>query len=299
MYNLHPFQSRTEEVFFDMNGHEIKQEHIAEMKNAPFQKHLRAWIQTGPVGAIFLYSTGRNRIPVTEILDSTTLAELKLEMALATEHPWQTLTCHQTGLTVMTADKKVVRVNPRTNQLTDNFGWALFNEKSGLPIIFHEGDIITTDQKQQRIENAVLLDSMTVDGLLRTGVVFWIDSISTKFGTFDVPVLEASLGSAIRGEFVLMNGESTEGITNGIISYEVLRGMNFREFMDRVSASINGENGRPSTFQMILIVLGLIAVIILLSIVGPYIAPFLTILIMPFKMLAGSLKRRERNKDRD
>jgi len=146
-----------------------------------------------------------------DTMQEFTLGELLHQISFATIHPWSQIIEPATGFTVVTEDGRDIRVNPRTMQLTDAFGFALFNERNGLPIVFHGNDIITTNRQQQRIENAVLLEAMTVQDLLQRGVDFHMHIVPTPFGNFDVPVV--NLGSFYNEDWRLLNGDSTDGVT--------------------------------------------------------------------------------------
>ena len=142
-----------------------------------------------PALGIAMFLTGTRNIPMYQILDRTTLRDLKEIMSHATVHPWATLKCGQTNKDLVTEDGMTVRVNPRTNQLHDFFGFALFNRVTFMPIIFHNNDIITADREQQKVENAVLLYAVTTQRLLAQGEDFYIAHIATDFGIFEKPVL--------------------------------------------------------------------------------------------------------------
>jgi len=146
-----------------------------------------------------------------ETMETFVLGDLLHQISFATIHPWPQIIEPTTGFTVITEDGRDIRVNPRTRQLTDFFGFALFNERNGLPILFHGNDIITTNREQQRIGNAVLLEAMTVQDLLHRGIDFHMHIVPTPFGNFDVPVV--NLGSFYNEDWRLMNGDSTDGIT--------------------------------------------------------------------------------------
>jgi hypothetical protein len=142
------------------------------------------------------------------------------EIDFATYHPWPRLICDATGHFVITEDGREVRVNPRTMQLTDFRGFALFNGTSGRPIVFFNDDIITVTRTgilaQQKVENAVLLDSYTTNDLLQDGTPFYMGVIPVRFSPtdvrhYDVPML--NLGTPEEPDFRFMNGESTKDET--------------------------------------------------------------------------------------
>jgi hypothetical protein len=172
-------------AYFDMNNNQIQEELWVHPETASWWR-IGLTFSTGWLLLPSLLSNGWT-VPVAQILEQTTLRDLYEELQYATVHPWQGLECLETGRLVVTEDGKAIRVNPRTNQLTENMGWSIFNSVTGLPVVFHNADIITTDKRQQRIENrviggvssAVLVEVVTVWSLLEGGVEFWIDTIST------------------------------------------------------------------------------------------------------------------------
>jgi len=182
---------------YDMNGRVLDYNRIGFPQPAPWWHP--AWLH------IRQFNRVRNMF---DTMERFVLGDL---LHFATIHPWSQILEPLTGYTVITEDGRDIRVNPRTMQLTDFFGFALFNERNGLPILFHGNDIITTDGEQQRIENAVLLEAMTVQDLLHRGVDFHMHIVPTPFGNFDVPVV--NLGSFYNEDWRLMNGDSTEGVT--------------------------------------------------------------------------------------
>lgn len=250
----------SEYVFSDMNGHAIDNKYIGEIKSA-------TWWQKGItfLSPLFMIASATSNgwsIHVVEILDRTTLRELKTLMSHATIHPWPTLVCGESGKDVVTQDGHVIRVNPRTRQLTDSYGWALFNSHSGLPIVFHNNDIITTNFQQQKIENAVLLDSLTVWELLNSGTDFRMGFVTTAFGSFDVPILLANPnGDPNNPDWRLMNGQSANGVIDELLPTEVLDGESFGEWFGRV---FGGGSGNGFSFMQILQIIVLLAVLLIL-----------------------------------
>jgi len=279
--------------FSDMNGRVIDNEHIGEIKQAE-------WWQ---IGITFLHpyfwagtiASNGWTIHVVEILDQTTLRELKTFMTHATIHPWETLVCGETGQDVVTEDGRLVYVNPRTGQLTDSFSWALFNSKSGLPIVFHDNDIITTNLQQQRIENAVLLDSLTVWGLLSGGTDFHMHIIQTPFGTFDVPVFDFNPGDPKNPDFRLMNGDSTEGITIKHQPAAVLDGESFGQWFGRMFGS--GGGGSQILTIIILVLVALILGVIIYF-CYPIITPLMRTIAVPITATAQAGEDFVRNRGR-
>jgi len=148
-------------------------------------------------------------ISVFEIKESSVLRDLLREFRYATIHPWARIHCPEADDWVVTEDGVVVHVEPRTRQLFDPTRLGLFDTRSGLPILFHGDDIVTTNLIQQRVENGVLRDAVTTEPMLEAGIEFHMAIIATIFGDFDVPV--RNLGTPENPDWRLMNGDSADG----------------------------------------------------------------------------------------
>ncbi|MCL2861204.1 MAG: hypothetical protein FWE22_02210 [Firmicutes bacterium] len=202
-----------------------------------------------------------------------TLGDLLEEISLATRHPWPTILDNSTGFNVVTMDGREIRVNPRTMQLTDFFGFALFNERTGRPIIFHNNDIVSIEGRvgdfrivPQPIEHSVLLESLTVQNLLFTGFHFHMHMIVTPFGEFDVPTWNA--GSYDDEDWRFMNGESTEGVT---IDHRDSRNLYTWESFSEGFANWWNYRGGRRIFTIIGIVLGVLILLFILFYTSPFI----------------------------
>ena len=234
------FGNRNGLRFLDMNGREININYIAEFRPQPWWRLALGF--AFPVYGIAMVASGNHVVPIVEILNRTTLAELLHHISHATEHPWETLRCIETNEIVRTEDGRVVHLNPTTRQLTDFFGFALFNQNSGLPIVFHQNDIITTDRTPQNVESGILRDSMSVRQLLDTGADFYMATISTFFGIFDVPVFRRNTDPH-NPDWGLMNGDDAHGIINDHRPTEVNDGESFGAWWSRVFGSGSGGLG--------------------------------------------------------
>jgi hypothetical protein len=267
-----------------MNGRQLKTDDIGEYENAWIAKTTKVITAIATLGVSEYFWSAS----FTDIREKTTLAELTNLMTHATTHPWQGLT-DASGNPVVTVDGARVRINPRTNQLTDDFGWALFNDNSGLPIIFYNNDIITTDLQQQTVQNAVLLQAISVNGLLNTGTEFYMDSITTQFGTFDVPVFY----NKNNDKWTLTNGQDTDGITNGfeLWTQSPSNGQSFGDWWNENFGDIG--DGVNKFLQIGAIILGVIVLILLF----PLIPPIIAVIVFPLKMLASALKKRGKNEN--
>lgn len=221
-------EARTVYRFHDMNGRLIDNKHLGEIKNATWWQIGITFLQ--PLFWIGTLASNGWSIRVVEILERTTLRELSTLMSYATVHPWDTLVCGETGKDVVTEDGHIIYVNPRTKQLTDRYGWALFSTKNCLPIVFHNNDIVTTDLKPQKIENAVLLDSMTLWQLLDSGTDFSMGIVSTPFGEFDIPIYNFS-DNPKKPDWRLLNGDSADGVIQEAFPTEVLDGNSFSDLL--------------------------------------------------------------------
>jgi hypothetical protein len=281
---LNPFNGGVDPYsYFDMNGAELDKDKIEDFGGS-------GWAKAGLTIAKFIgwpitpfFAQGM-AVDYAKVYSRTTLAELMFELEYTTSHPWKRLfvDADQT-IPVVTEDGVAVRVNPRTKQLCDTFGWALFNSSNGLPIVYYENDIITTNRQQQVIENAVLKDSMTVQKLLNTGTEFYIDTITIlPYGTFDVPVYMNS-----KGETVLMNGQSTDGITNGIQDASGQDGEQLGDILNDIGTWLDGAFSSGSGFMNMLKMVCLVLILIMLF---PLIPPLIKFISVPFAMLSDSIK---------
>ena len=245
--------------FYDMNGRHISNDYIAEFRRPPWWRIAIGFVI--PVYGLGMLITGNHIVPVVQILNKTTLRELTTLISHTTYHPWATLECDVTNNPVVTEDGRIIHVNPRTQQLTDFFGFALFNSGNGLPIVFHNGDIITTDLQQQNIQDATLRESVTVWALLESGTDFYMGSITTFFGQFDVPVFRRN-DDPHNPDWGLMNGDDANGIIDDMQPSEVLDGESFSDWLSRVNI------GRGiSWFMTAIAVIGLIIVVVIAFII--------------------------------
>jgi len=126
---------------------------------------------------------------VVDILERTTLRDLMETMRHVQYHPWARIRDGVGGAFVRSADSEYVFVNPRTSQLSDRFGMPLFSmENRAKPILFNNGDIITTDGQPKSITNAILVAAYSQQQLLQRGEEFHMAIIDTPYGSFSVPV---------------------------------------------------------------------------------------------------------------
>ncbi|MCL2177074.1 MAG: hypothetical protein FWB72_03920 [Firmicutes bacterium] len=256
--------------FYDMNRRHIHNDYIAEFVSP-------SWWRINVLTVI----TGNHKIPLVRILERTTLANLLVRISHATVHPWDRLKCGLTGFDVITEDGRDIFVNPRTRQLTDFAGWALFNENTGLPIVWYNYDIITTDRRPQRIENGVLRESITVWGLLESRVDFYIGSISTTFGQFDVPKFRVNTDPN-NPDWQLINGDCANDIVDDSRPSEVLDGESFATWLGRQTNRVGGSaNNFFSGLSNIISVAGFVLVI------------FVALMLVGAVREAASPKRRE------
>jgi hypothetical protein len=278
---------RDDYLWFDMNGRELVTKEIAEYKNAWLAKTGKVLIAIETLG---ISEYALSSVTFKDIRERTTLAELTNLMTHATQHPWSAL-LDENNMPVVTADGIVIRINPRTNQLTDTFGWALFNSHTGMPIIFYNNDVITFNVKksvvQQQIENAVLLEAVTVKGLLDTGTEFYMDSVTTQYGTFDCPVFY----DKNNGKWTFITGGEVEGITNGIKLWteSPANGQSFSEWWDSLGVD-NMFDGMSDTVKNFMRILGIVAVVVVVLLLLPIISPIIKIISLPFVMFADSIK---------
>ena len=205
----------TEYRYFDMNNRQIDNECIVSWDAATYTKSVIAdvlWFGlTLGVGFFITLIFGGNDCfdcPFVKVLDKTTLGELREEISYATIHPWATIT------EAVTEDGKNIYIRPSTNQLVDFYNYPLFHIESGLPLFFHENKILTTALYEVQIVNGILSNVITTSLLIETSMGFYVDTQTTLVGEFDVVVI--NYGTPENPDFRLPNGQSTEGITDGI-----------------------------------------------------------------------------------
>jgi len=267
-------------VAHDLNGNVICNSRLS-LATPPSR-----WWLFAPITFTVMEVNYRNFICAKLMMYDLRISELMHLITHATEHPWARIRCEATGEWVITDDGHEIRVNPYSNQLVDRFGWALFNEQSGLPIVFREGDIVTVNARgvaeQQRIHLGVLLESMTVYDLLWERVDFHMHIIITPFGHFNVPVVNHGTYSA--PDFRLLNGQSTSGIT---MEHSDSRNLNtWQGFVDGINRLFNGDTAGFGIRQIFLIFVA----VVLLVFIMPFIAFMLKIV-----FLIGSPKKKRPN----
>jgi hypothetical protein len=272
--------------YFDMNGRQLNTDNIDELKNS-------WWLKAGKFAtswATLGFSDYVWKCSFADIREKTTLAELTNLMTHATTHPWLGLTDNN-GYPVITEDGERVRINPTTKQLTDNFGWALFNTNTGYPIVYLQQDIVTIpDMAQQTVNNATLTNAITVKGLLNTGIEFYMGSIDTQYGSFDVPVFKSESG------WVFTNGDNATEIINEMVDGGYVNGKTPQELWDSIKDIFTGGNEALNGFIR---TLGIIAVIVVIIILLPIIVPLLKIVAIPFVILGNSLKNLRKRKGKN
>jgi len=289
-------------AYYDMNNVKIDPDLWVSSKTTDWWRIALTWV--GPQSFVTLpgaiFSNGYSA-PVARILEQTTLRDLYEELSHATVHPWDGLYDMHTGLPVVTEDGKLIRVNPSTKQLTENMGWCLFNSVSGLPVVYYGSDIVTVNKNgvaaQQRVDNNVLKDVITVWGLLNSNTPFWIDTISVTLDgqrfIFDVPCLRAE-----DDIWVLLNGEASEGITDGITFDSGKMEDLYTSVWDTWFPDGLFGGGEGGGLPVWLLVIALVAVAVILVILYPVIKPVLTAIGSVIMSPVAAIKRKNKEKER-
>jgi hypothetical protein len=138
---------------------------------------------------------------------------------------------------------------------------------------------------QQTVNNGTLTNAITVMGLLNTGVEFYMGSIDTQYGSFDVPVF------ANNGGWTFTNGESADDIINEMEVGGYVNGQTPEEVWESIKGIFSGEN---KTFSNFMRVIGIAAAVIVVILLLPIIIPVLRIIAIPFVMISDSLKRKRK-----
>jgi hypothetical protein len=266
--------------YFDMNARQLNTDNIDELKNSWFLKTTKFLVSWQTLG----FSDYVWKASFADIREKTTLAELTNLMTHATTHPWAGLTDNN-GYPVVAEDGQRIRINPTTKQLTDNLGWGLFNTQTGYPIVYINQDIITIpDMAQQTVHNGTLTNAITVTGLLNTGVEFYMGSIDTQYGSFDVPVFSNG-----NGGWNFTNGDSADKIINEMQAGGYVNGKTPEELWDGIKSIFTSGN---ETFNGFMRLLGIVAVVVVVLLLLPIIIPIISIIALPFKMLASAIKKK-------
>jgi len=164
--------------FFDVTGQSIPSNEICT--------RVDGWATTtnivaGIMNPIRFAIHGNPVIHVANIFQQTTLRELMQEMSHVAYHPWPRIRDVIADRYVVAQDGHYVFLNPRTNQITDRFGYPMFSMNNrGFPVIFLNYDLITVDGRPQEVNNGVILNVMSTHGLLQAGREFHL-------GIIDVP----------------------------------------------------------------------------------------------------------------
>ncbi|MCL2228480.1 MAG: hypothetical protein FWC00_01480 [Firmicutes bacterium] len=128
-------------------------------------------------------------LQMVDVLERTTLREKMQTLQNVQYHPFPRLRDPSINRYVRTSDGNYIFMSPRTNQFFSVDMLPLFSMTNrGLPLVFHENDIITTDLRPQEITNGVLVGVYTTHQLLMQGEEFYLGIITTSFGMFSVPI---------------------------------------------------------------------------------------------------------------
>ena len=230
-------------TFYDMNGRAIYNQHIRGF-TPPERVTILAGLVTFIVAGGMAVISGGKLIPTALAMvgthlfamragmhlltfrgwhSRTTLDELFDEMAQYTEHPWDPITIADTGEFLRTFDNRIVRINPRQNQITDSFGFALFNVDTGLPIILHNGYIIDVRGNDQVITGYTLQNVVTVERLLYEGIPFHqAPYINSPFGR-EFTAIIVNLGTDVNPNWRWVNGDDANDYFGHIRDSSYLR----------------------------------------------------------------------------
>ena len=195
-------------------------------------------------------------LQVVDVLERTTLRDLMQTIQNVTYHPFPRLRCTIVNRYVTTSDGRYVFISPRTNQFFSVDMLPLFSMTNrGLPLVFHDGDIITTDLRPQEITNSVLVGVYTVNQLLMQGEEFYLGIITTTFGMFSVPIFYDN------GRWNSVTGDDITGEINSQERHVILDGASLLEWLHNVFGS--GQLGLA-----ISIIFWVIIALILLFVIG-------------------------------
>lgn len=216
----------TEYRYFDMSNTQIPTKYLAEWDDATFAKSMLGnaiWFTvTGIPGLIaqWLFGSVDNYgASYVKVYEKTTLADLWLEVRNA-EPPMPKVQ------EVVTQDGQSIYYRATTKQCVNFFNYPLFHIETGCPLVFHEDKIFVVTKQgllEPEIRDGVLRNVVSVQQLMDSDTSFYIDIALTAFGEIDVVVFNLS-NDAKKPQWVLPNGESTEGFTKGLNFSAVLDG---------------------------------------------------------------------------
>jgi hypothetical protein len=294
-------------LYFDMNGRPIKTEYIAD-KDGFFDYAGKALFVILNLFTLGYYNTiMHGLVEFTDIREKTTLAQIRTLITHATQHPWQGLIA-ENGLPVVTQDGRVIRINPLSFQLCDNLGWSIYNTQTGMPVIFHNDDIITFAigdfaVTQQAVVDNVLINASTIEMMLNNGTDIEMGTVTIpNYGTFSVPVMKSS-GS---NNYNFLNGANADGTINELHEWTEIQ-TNFEKAVKDMGSDISSmlksvgdgvsnffnelfdkDNGFLDAVKMIVVILVIILLFPVISLIVKLIADLIS-------AVTNSFKKRSKN----
>ena len=195
-------------------------------------------------------------LQMVDVLERTTLRDLMQTIRNVTYHPFPRLRCTITNQYVRASDGRYIFMSPRTNQFFSIDMLPLFSMTNrGLPLVFHDNDIITTDLRPQEITNGVLVGVYTTEQLLMAGEEFHLGIITTTFGMFSVPIFYDE------GRWNSATGDDITDEINDQTRHIIIDGASLLEWLHNIFGS--GNFGLAIT-----IIFWVIVVLVLLVIIG-------------------------------
>ena len=195
-------------------------------------------------------------LQMVDVLERTTLRDLMQTITNVTYHPFPRLRCPATNQYVKASDGRYIFMSPRTNQFFSIDMLPLFSMTNrGLPLVFHNNDIITTDGKPQEITNGVLVGVYTTNQLLMQGEEFYLGIITTTFGMFSVPIFYDE------GRWNSATGDDITDEINSQTRHVIIDGESLLEWLHNIFG--NGNLGLAVT-----IIFWVIVALVLLFVIG-------------------------------
>jgi hypothetical protein len=295
-------RNRYREVFFNVFGDRLRCEWIVTTvgsMNPWLQKMVALGVVTGKI------------VPVAQVLNRTTLSAVRTELRTVTNHPWPRLM--ETNdpnfigpvRPVISVDGEFIFINPRTQQLSDFMGFPLFNSRTGLPIILRNHNVVTVDKDretghavltQQKVENAVLLEAVTVEDLLNNDGSFHVGIIDVYFGSFDLVVFHDGFDEDGNPRWRLPNGDCADGVIRDMHFVQLAErperpdGGGIRAFFNRLLDGIRGKNNtNMSWLSWILLAVGIFLLFMVLGFVA-FVFKTLKGLFAPLEAVGTSVK---------
>ncbi|MCL2861871.1 MAG: hypothetical protein FWE22_05635 [Firmicutes bacterium] len=125
------------------------------------------------------------------IREQWTLSDLRVYLRSEHQHFWARLVTYDTRQHITTFDGEYLFIHPYTNQLTNFWGFPIFDSRSGFPVFIYEGQIVTFARGSRRDE-IYLVEQPLVDSILLFSATE--DFFFEHFGEVYIGILDSPVG---------------------------------------------------------------------------------------------------------